>query len=359
VDIARFVRPNINSLYAYQAKEIPCRVKLDANESPYGLSRGVLAILSSGKGRYLFSRVNRYPDPEAGSLKKVIARNLMVRPENLLQGNGSDELIYYLITTFGGPVLFPTPTFSMYGIIAQAIGEERVGVPLDEEFDLDMKRMLREIRQKKPKLIFLSTPNNPTGNCFSSDRILKIIEACSSHSIVVVDEAYQPFASKKGFIPLLKDYENLLIMRTLSKIGLAGLRAGFLIGDRKIINEVNKVRLPFNLNSLSQAIAEEMMRRGDVLKQNIKSVVSERGKLFGELSKIGGVKPYPSEANFILFRVADPDIIYEGLLNRGVLVRNMKGVVDGCLRVTVGTPEENRIFIGALKRVVRDRERKR
>jgi len=355
VDIARLVRPNINSLSAYQAKEIPCRVKLDANESPYGLSPEVLAILGSGKGRNLFARVNRYPDPEAGSLKKVISRNLKVRPENLLQGNGSDELIYYLITTFGGPVLFPTPTFSMYGIIAQAIGEEKIGVPLDEEFDLDMKRMLREIRQKKPRLIFLSTPNNPTGNCFSSDRILKMIEAGSSHSIVVVDEAYQPFASDRGFIPLLKDYENLLIMRTLSKIGLAGLRAGFLIGDEKIINEVNKVRLPFNLNSLSQAIAEEVMKRGDVLKQNIKSVISGRGRLFRELSEIGGVKPYPSEANFILFRTADSDGVYEGLLSKGVVVRNMKGVVDGCLRVTVGTPEENRIFISALKRVVRGR----
>lgn len=361
MDIARLVRPNINSLPAYQAKEIPCRVKLDANESPYGLLPEVLAILGSRKGRNLFSRVNRYPDPEAGSLKKVISGNLKVRPGNLLQGNGSDELIYYLIITFGGPVLFPTPTFSMYGIIAQAIGEEKIGVPLDEEFDLDMKSMLREIRQKKPKLIFLSTPNNPTGNCFSSDRILKIIDSGgSSHSVVVIDEAYQPFASEKGFIPLLKDYENLLIMRTLSKIGLAGLRAGFLIGDQKIINEVNKVRLPFNLNSLSQAIAEEVMRRrGDVLKQNTKSVISERGRLFRELSEIRGVKPYPSEANFILFRTADPGVIYEGLLNKGVLVRNMKGVVDGCLRVTVGTPEENRIFISALKRVVGDRKRKK
>jgi histidinol-phosphate aminotransferase len=359
VDIARLVRPNINSLSAYQAKEIPCRVKLDANESPYGLSRDMLAILSSRKGRSLFSGVNRYPDPEAGALKKVIARNLKVRPENLLQGNGSDELIYYLITTFGGPVLFPTPTFSMYGIIAQAVGEVKVGVPLDQEFDLDMKRMLREIRQKKPKLIFLSTPNNPTGNCFSCERILRIMESGSPRSIIVVDEAYQPFASEKGFIPLLRDYENLLIMRTLSKIGLAGLRAGFLIGNPQIINEVNKVRLPFNLNSLSQAIAEEVMRRGDVLKKNIRSVVAQRGKLFSELSKIEGVKPYPSEANFILFRVTDPDIIYEGLLNRGVLVRNMRGVVDGCLRVTVGRPEENRIFIDALKNVIRDGERKK
>jgi histidinol-phosphate aminotransferase len=359
VDITRLVRPNINSLSAYQAKEIPCKVKLDANESPYGPSPEVLAMLASGKGRKFFSRLNRYPDPEALALKKIISRNLKIRPENMLQGNGSDELICYLITTFGGPVLYPTPTFSMYGIIAQAVGEEKIGVPLDEEFDLDMKSMLREIRQRRPKLIFLSTPNNPTGNCFSSGRILEIIESASSRCIVVVDEAYQPFASEKGFIPLLRDYENLVIMRTLSKIGLAGLRAGFLIGDEKIINEVNKVRLPFNLNSLSQAIAEEVMKSGGVLKQNIRSIISERGRLFRELSEIGGVKPYPSEANFILFRTADPDGVYKGLLNRGVLVRNMKGVVDGCLRVTVGTPEENRIFVGALKRVVTNRKRKK
>ena len=359
VDIARLVRPNVISLSAYQAKEVPCRVKLDANESPYGLPKEVLAFLTSGKGRELFSRVNRYPDPEAVALRKVVSRGLRVRPGNLLHGNGSDELIYYLVTTFGGPVLFPTPAFSMYGIIAKAVGEERIGVPLDHEFDLDMKNMLREIRGKRPRLIFLSSPNNPTGNCFSSDRMLKIIESASSRSVVVVDEAYQPFASDRGFIPLLKDYRNLLIMRTLSKIGLAGLRSGFLVGDSTIINEVNKVRLPFNLNSLSQVIAEEVMKRGGILKRNVRSVISERKRMFRMLSEIGGVKPYPSEANFILFRTADSDCIYEGLLKEGVLVRNMKGVVEGCLRATVGTPEENRIFIGALKRVVSKRERKK
>jgi histidinol-phosphate aminotransferase len=171
-------------------------------------------------------------------------------------------------------------------------------------------------------------------------------------SLVVVDEAYQPFSSKKGLLPLLKDYKNLVIMRTLSKIGLAGLRVGFLIADKEIINEVNKVRLPFNLNSLSQAIAVEALKDRKTFQTYISAIASERDKLFMELKKMDGVTPYPSEANFILFKINNPDRVYKSLLRKGVLVRNMKGVVDGCLRVTIGTPEENRIFLRELKEVV-------
>jgi len=352
MDIQKLVRPNIRFLSAYEAKEIPCRVKLDANESPYGFKESLKAIADV--------ETNRYPDPEAKALKKVISRYVGVKLDCVLQGNGSDEIIYYLITTFGGPVLYPIPTFSMYGIIAQALGEKQIEIPLDKEFDLDMKTMLGAIRREKPKLIFLSSPNNPTGNCFSSDRMLEIIDLTSSlitrHSslsLAVVDEAYQPFSSKKGFLPFLKDYKNLLIMRTLSKIGLAGLRVGFLIADREIINEVNKVRLPFNLNSLSQAIAADVLRDGKTLRARINAIVSERENLSSEMEKIRGVRPYPSEANFILFRVNDSDRIYKRLLQKGVLVRNMKGVVDGCLRVTVGTTEENSIFLNAMKKVVK------
>jgi histidinol-phosphate aminotransferase len=343
MDIKKFIKPNIAGLKAYQAKEIPCRVKLDANESPYGFDNAIRALKSV--------HTNRYPDPEALALKKLVAKEFKISPGMILQGNGSDELIYYLIATFGGPVLYPTPTFSMYGIIAQALDQTKTEVPLDEEFDLDMKKTLPEIRKKKPRMIFLSSPNNPTGNCFSSERILKIIDETESKSIVVVDEAYQPFSSERGFIPLLKDYGNLIIMRTLSKIGLAGLRIGFLIADEAIINEVNKVRLPFNLNILSQAVAREALKNKSSLRKNVRLIVSERDRLFRELSKIEGITPYPSEANFVLFRVKDPGGIYEELLKSGVLVRNMKGVVDGCLRVTVGSPEENRIFIHALKTI--------
>jgi histidinol-phosphate aminotransferase len=340
MDIKKMVGKNIASLKAYQAKDIPCRVKLDANESPYGFPE----VFKTLKG----IKTNRYPDPEAMGLKKLIAKEFGVRPENILQGNGSDELIYYLVTTFGGPVLYPTPTFSMYGIISQALNEKRVEVSLDAEFDLAVKPILSAIRNEKPGLVFLSSPNNPTGNCFSSDRILKIIEAATK-SIVVVDEAYQHFASARGFIPMLRDYENLVIMRTLSKIGLAALRVGFLIGSEEIINEVNKVRLPFNLNALSQAVAVKALEKKGLMRRYVKSIVTERKKLFKALSDIKDIVVYPSEANFILFKVKDTDGVYQSLLKKGVLVRNMKGAVDGCLRVTVGTPAENKIFIRALK----------
>jgi len=351
MDIRKFTKPTIRSLKAYEAKQIPCKVKLDANESPYGLALKVLRHLQSRKGQRLFGALNRYPDPQARSLKKLISRYSGVSQENILHGNGSDELIYYLITTFGGPVLYPVPTFSMYGIISQAIGEKTIEIPLDEAFDLDLEKILQAIKRQKPKLIFLSSPNNPTGNCFSSERILRIIDFTSLLSLVVVDEAYQPFSSRRAFLPLLTDYKHLVIMRSLSKIGLAGLRVGFLLADKEIIGEVNKVRLPFNLNSLSQAIAIEVLKDRKTLQSHIRSIVSGRERLFNELTRIDGIEPYPSEANFILFRVKDPDKIYRGLLKKGVLVRNMKGVVDGCLRVTVGTPEENRIFLSALEDV--------
>jgi histidinol-phosphate aminotransferase len=342
MDIRKLVRPNIRSLSAYEAKEIPCKTKLDANESPYGF-KDVLKVVRQIK-------TNRYPDPEARILKQNISRDIGVDPANLLLGNGSDELIYYLITTFGGPVLYPIPTFSMYGNISQAIGVKKIEIPLDKGFDLDIDEILSAIRKESPKLIFLSSPNNPTGNCFSSDRILKIID--TFRGIIIVDEAYQPFSSKKGFLPLLQDYENVVIMRTLSKIGLAGLRVGLLIADKEIVNEVNKVRLPFNLNSVSQAVAAEILKNRTLLKSCIKSIISERKRLFNALSNMKGVKPYPSEANFILFKVNDPDKIYERLLKKGILVRDMRGVVDRCLRVTVGTPEENAIFLNELKKAI-------
>ena len=238
----------------------------------------------------------------------------------------------------------------MYGIISQALRRKRIEVPLDDEFDLDTDRILSLIKKKKPGIIFLSSPNNPTGNCFSADRILKIVEFTSSlvtgHlSLVVIDEAYQPFSSEKGFLPMLSDYKNLVILRTLSKIGFAGLRVGFMIADREIINEVNKVRLPFNLNSVSQSVASALIKNTNIIKLHIGLITSERERLLNELWKIKGIKPYPSEANFILFRTKNSDKIYYRLLKKGVLVRNMKGAVNGCLRVTIGTKKKKTIFL--------------
>lgn len=338
MEIRKLVKPNIRSLKAYQAEEIPCKVKLDANESPYG-SRVLKSVMT-----------NRYPDPGASALRKLAARGYKVKPENILHGNGSDELIYNLITTFGGPVLYPVPTFSMYGIISQALGEEKIEIQLDKKFDLDAGGFLRTIKKRKPKLIFLSSPNNPTGNCFSSSRIMKIIK--ESKGLVIVDEAYQPFSEKNQFLPLLRKYKNLIVLRTLSKIGLAGLRVGFMAADSDIINEVNKVRLPFNLNSLSQTVAVEALKNKKQMNSGIRSIISERKNLIREMKKVKGVTAYPSDANFILFKVQDADKIYNDLLKKGILIRNMKGIFEGCLRVTVGTPKENTAFLKAVRQLI-------
>jgi histidinol-phosphate aminotransferase len=342
MNISKLVKKEISVLKAYNAKEIPCRIKLDANESPYGFEYAVKSIS--------MIRTNRYPDPEAKSLKKLLAKDLGMETENILFGNGSDELIYYLITTFGGPVAYPVPTFIMYGIIGQALGEKHISVSLDKNFDLDVERFLKTIKRVKPKLIFLSSPNNPTGNCFSTDRILKIIEA--SRGIVVVDEAYQPFSSETGMLPLLRDYPNLVIMRTFSKIGLASLRLGYMIADPGIVGEVNKVRLPFNVNSFSQAIATAALKKKKEFRSTVKTITDERDRLLSEMEKINGVKPFPSEANFILFRAEKPDLLYSSLLEKGILVRNIKDAVKGCLRVTVGTPKENTAFLKALRQIL-------
>ena len=340
IDIRKLVKPVVRGIRAYEATEMPCAVKLHANESPYGMDGQFATVLKSFES-------NRYPDPEARGLKKIAAKWFRVAPAMLLQGNGSDELIYNIVATFGGPVLYPSPTFTMYGHISRTLGEKVIAVALDNEFDIDLGKTLTVIRKERPKLIFLSIPNNPTGNCFSKEKTMEILGA--SKGIVVIDEAYHPFSGRKGFVPLLKDHKNLAIMKTVSKIGLAALRIGFLIADTQIIGEVNKVRLPYNVNALSQAVGARILEDHNRLKQSIKAVIKERKRLFFEMKKMESIRPFPSEANFILFRVKDPDGLYDSLLEKGVLLRNLNGVVEGCLRVTVGTPEENNVFLETLR----------
>lgn len=357
LDVKKLLKPDVRSLHAYHAEEIPCRVKLDANESPYSGVKGQGSGVRINKTLQL---LNRYPDPQAKVIRKLMAKELRIKSENILHGNGSDELIYYLITAFGGPVLYPVPTFSMYGIISQALGVKGIGIPLDRRFDLDIPGIIQAIKKYRPKLIFLSSPNNPTGNCFSSNRILKLIRATSPRvtrhpSLVVVDEAYQPFTGRNEFLPQLGKFDNLIVMRTLSKVGLAGLRLGFLIAGSEIINAVDKVRLPFNVNALSQKVAADALKDRKQMRANIVRIVSERKKLLKEMKNIRDVLPYPSDANFILFKTRNADTIYNDLLRNGVLIRNMTGVIDNCLRVTVGTPGENRTFMHHLKKLLKEK----
>ena len=344
MQIEKLVRKNVRRLKPYQAKEISCRVKLDANESPYGFSDALKAVRRI--------ETNRYPDPEAKALRAVLARMWRIRAENILHGNGSDELIYYLISTFGGPVIYPTPTFSMYGIMAQVLDAETVEVPLDERFGLRMREMESALKASRGGILFISSPNNPTGNAFEGEEIERLIR--TSRGIVVVDEAYQPFSSRGSFVRLVREYPNLVVMKTLSKIGLAALRSGFIVAGREIIGEVNKVRLPFNMNSLSQAVALSALEDRARMNEAVRMIVRERHRLFSGLKEIEGVEPFPSDANFILFRVRDADRVHRMLLKRGVLVRNLSDVVEDCLRVTVGLPGENSIFLKELAAVVRE-----
>ncbi|MBF0317023.1 MAG: histidinol-phosphate transaminase [Nitrospirae bacterium] len=331
-------RSNIKQLRPYSAVEIFCRVKLDANEAPYGLVPGPMTI-----------ETNRYPDPEAVVLRRYLAQTLDVATENIILGNGSDEVIYHLITSLGGPVLYPAPTFVMYDIIARTLAETSVSVPLGYNFDLNATATIEAIRRDNPRLIFLSSPNNPTGNSFNQDVILEILR--QSKGIVVVDEAYQPYSTMPSMISMIPHYKNLYVMRTLSKVGLAALRVGLLVGAAEGIEELNKVRLPYNVNTLSQAMALMALKDGGLIEQNIRTVFAERQRLFEGLTRLNGITAYPSDANFILIKTDDAKTLHQTLLGDGILVKDMTSTLEDCLRITIGRPEENTELLHALEGV--------
>ena len=348
VDIKPLVKKEVASLRAYEVEDFTgIRVKLDAMENPYTLPEAVRAEL----GRALSDiQVNRYPDPDARALKAAIGGYMGVSPDRLLLGNGSDEIIGMIISAFGGSpgvIAYPTPTFSMYGIIARSLGQQILELPLTEGFELDFDGTLRRLMEKRPKVIFIAYPNNPTGNLFDRDKVRRLIEG--SGAIVVVDEAYHSF-SGETFIDKIDEHPNLVVLRTLSKFGMAGLRVGIMAAGRDVLAEVNKVRLPYNLNGLSQAAAEIILKHASVIDSQVELIVKERERLYNALSGLTGVTAYPSKTNFILFRVKGARVIFEGLKKRGILIRSLDspGPLADCLRVTVGTPEENEEFMAAL-----------
>lgn len=345
VDFTALARQNIRSLTAYEAKEIPCRIKLDANESPVAPA---LAIDPK-----LLATLNRYPDPQGIALRKALGKEHGLDPARIMLGNGSDEIISCLISTFGGPILYPVPTFSMYGIISQSVGEQGIGIPLQSDLQLDQRKMVAAIRKLAPKIIFLSSPNNPTGNTFRRESIEEIIRI--SGGIVVVDEAYQPFSKEKSFIPDLKRYKNLAVLRTFSKIGLAALRVGYLAAAEGLIAEVNKVRLPYNVNAISQALALASLGRKAENRAMIKEIVSERTRVSKALQGLAGIETAPSDANFIMFRTASADALHAALIKAGILIRNLGPAIPGALRVTIGTPQENTAFLAALQKILKER----
>ncbi|MDQ2696361.1 MAG: histidinol-phosphate transaminase [Pseudomonadota bacterium] len=349
---AQWVRPAIRALSAYHVPPAAGLIKLDAMENPYGWPP---ALVEAWLGRLRQASLNRYPDPQATALKAQL-RQAMAVPDaaGLILGNGSDELIQLILLAVAEPgrvVLAPDPTFVMYRLLAAATGMDYRGVALRAaDFALDGAALLAAVERQRPAVVFLASPNNPTGNLFDPDVVRAVIDAAPG--LVVVDEAYCAFTDR-SVLPDVGRWPNLLVMRTLSKMGLAGLRLGLLAGPPAWLDELEKVRLPYNINVLTQLSAEFALSHGAVLEDQARRIRADRARLFAALQALPGIVPYPSEANFILFRTPPgaAQRLFQTLAGGGVLVKNLSrggGLLRDCLRVTVGAPDENRRFLEVL-----------
>lgn len=349
---SEWVRDEIRALAAYHVAPDEGLVKLDAMENPYRLP----AAIAEELGRELAGvAVNRYPDPRAPALKAAL-REAMAIPDALeiVLGNGSDEILQIIAVALAKPgstMLCPEPSFAMYKMSAVSAGMDYAGVCLAPDFGLDLPATLAAVERLRPALTWIAYPNNPTGNLFARESVLAVIEA--SPGLVVVDEAYHAFSGGASFMGEVGRHPNLVLVRTVSKLGLAGLRLGLAVGPREWLAEFDKVRLPYNVNVLSAVAARYLLGRREVLEAQARDIVRDRAALEAGLDGIAGVRRYPSSANFVLVRVADGPRAFEGLRSRGILVRNFHGshpLLANCLRLTVGTPEENAKLLAALAR---------
>ena len=345
-------RKEVLAMDAYKVADAQGLIKLDAMENPYNwpedIKKDWLETLKD-------CQLNRYPDTDARQLTQTIRRlNQLSDQFDVLLGNGSDEIIQLLLMALPATasVLAPAPGFVMYKQLSDCLGLNYLGIPLlAGTFDLDLPAMLAAIEQHQPSVIFLAYPNNPTGNLFSESSIQDIIK--TAKGLVVMDEAYAPFANA-SFINALTQYDNLLVMRTVSKLGLAGLRLGYIIGNPVIIEQLNKIRLPYNINSLTQISADFALSNKMLFDQQTQKICAERALVFQELNELEGITAYPSAANFILFRtpINKATGIFLSIREQGVLIKNMSGqggLLSDCLRVTIGKPEENQAFLTALR----------
>jgi histidinol-phosphate aminotransferase len=343
----KLVRPEILAIKAYHVAEAEGMVKLDAMENPYplppALRRELAEVLSKVE-------LNRYPEPSGRELRALIARKMAVPAGmELLLGNGSDDLIQIVTQALARPgavMMYPAPTFVMYSMNATFCGMKPVAVPLREDFSFDADAFIERMKAQKPALVFIAYPNNPTGVLYPEEDVARVIRA--AEGLVVIDEAYHVFA-RKSFMPRLAEFPNLVVVRTVSKLGLAGIRLGYMAGRPEWIRELNKVRQAYNVSVLTQAAALFVLERLEVLEEQAARIREERTALGRTLSMLPNVTVFPSEANFFLVRVPDPEGVFEALRGQGVLVRNLHPGLPGCLRVTVGTPDENRILLTALR----------
>ena len=350
----KVIRPEIQAMHAYPVADATGLVKLDLMESPYGLPAELAAeVARTVAGLSL----NRYPVPTAQRLRALIREVMQVPPGcDVLLGNGSDECIQYITASVareGAVVMAPSPSFAMFAMQALFYRLRFVGMPLREDFTLDADAFLAAMAKERPALVWLAYPNNPTGNAFPVADIERIVRAAPG--LVVIDEAFQPFAGGT-FMPRLAELGNLVVMRTVSKIGMAGLRLGYVCGRPEWIDAFNKTRSPFNVNVVTEAVAIKLLENKAVLDAQAAQVLGERERLRPLLERLPGLKVYPSVANFFLVRVAGAagagTRVFERLRTQGVLVRNFSGgapALENCLRLSIGTPEENRILLNAMR----------
>ena len=359
------IRQDIQSMHAYAIQDAAGFIKLDAMENPHRLSAALQAELGQRLGALA---LNRYPDGRVNVLRQKLADYAhMPVGFDLMLGNGSDELISLLAMALDVPpaqsgssqppvILAPEPGFVMYAMSAKFQGLQFVGVPLTADFELDEAAMLAAIAQHKPALVYLAYPNNPTANLWSDKAIENIIALQGEKGgLVVMDEAYQPFAARSWIDKIRsapEKHAHVLLMRTMSKFGLAGVRIGYMMGGEALIAEIDKLRPPYNISVLNCECALFALEHADVFKQQALELIDQRAMLLKSLGTTPGVKCWNSDANMILVRVADSQKTFDGMKSQGVLVKNvskMHPLLANCLRLTVGTADENRRMLAALQ----------
>ena len=346
--IEQWLRSDIKNIDAYHVPVSKDMIKLDAMESPFGVPEDLKVEFLKCIEQ---SEVNRYPEADPSPLKGTL-RSLMDIPDEfgILLGNGSDELIQLLALACSKDDLIMSfePSFVMYELVSKYVNLEYFGVQLDSNFDINLSDALLIIEREKPKIIFIAYPNNPTGNCFDYDAIIEIIK--STNSMVILDEAYYAY-SDKSFLSEISNFPNLLVLRTISKIGFAGLRLGLLIGDQETIAQLNKLRLPYNINALTQTSANFLLQDKQRIINNAQIIIEERRRLAHELSLFSKFKVYPSQTNFILVHSEDAHSLHTALKENGILIKGFpKGSkLSDFIRISVSELVENNILIDAIR----------
>lgn len=353
----KHVKASVREVGAYTLRHFEPKIKLNQNESPFDVPEALK--------RRLWERLanrpwNRYPPFVAEDFISAVSEATGWAEEGVLVGNGSNELIQALLAAVVGPdsaIVIPEPTFTLYRLLTSVGGGRVVSVALDDALRFRVDAIIDAAVESRAAIIVLCTPNNPTGGALTRKEVIRIHD--ETDALVVLDQAYVEFGGYDA-IPLLADRKRLVVLRTFSKaMSMAGLRAGYLLGDPELVREVSKAKLPYNINFVTESIAAEVLRERALLQPQIDAIRAQRDRLLAELDGLGGIRVYPSEANFVLFRVERPPLDHRAVFQRllddfGVLVRDVSGypMLEGCLRVNAGTEEETGVFLGAMRKIL-------